>query len=62
MWKQVILVIVDFHRVNIANRCCPIYEVAVRLARCVGITSLTDSLPLKRGDSDKIENGEGGAW
>lgn len=44
MWKQVILVIVDFHRVNFVNCCCSIYEVAVCLAQCVGITSLTGSL------------------
>lgn len=62
MCKQVILLIVHFHRVNFVNCCCSIYEVAVCLARCVGITSLTDRLPLKRGDSDKIQSGEGGAW
>lgn len=53
-----ILMILNFHRINIAKH----YLVAMHLALCMGITSLTDMLPLNRGDVDKIEKGEGGAW
>jgi len=50
--------ILNFYRINIAKQYCPIYEVAVHLAPCMGITSLANILPLNRGDFDKIENGE----
>lgn len=60
--EQVILMMLNFHRINIAKHCCPIYEVAMHLAPRMGITSLTAMLPLNRGDFDKIKNEEGGAW
>ena len=57
-----ILMILKFCRIKIAKHYCPLYEVAMRLAPCMGVTSLTDMLPLNSGDFDKIEKGEGGAW
>lgn len=62
MQKQVILMILNFCSISTAKHYCPMYEVAMHLAPCMDITSLTVMLPLNRGDFDKIENGEGGAW
>lgn len=57
-----ILMILSFHRISIVWCYCPVHEVAVHLALCMDITSLTDKLPLNRGDFDKVENREGEAW
>lgn len=54
MWKEVILPILNFYRINIAKHYYPIHEAGVHLAPCTGITSLIDMLLLLRGGFEKI--------